>query len=135
MTDTKYREISPIQEPFDAGVDDQGRAVVVFNVTIIKDKSDTLARELVTLLAGVGIFGTNLFVSNRAKIPPTGTIVVITETGGASPERIHNQISPKYTRPTAKIAVHADKYEVAMAKSQLAYAALSVVRNQSVTVA
>lgn len=137
MTSTMYREINALQEPFDGGIDQQGRAMVIFNIFAIKARSNTFLKEIAGLLvaAGVGEVGEDLIASNRAAVPPTGTITVVTETSGTAPERVQNQKLPKYPRPTAKITVYSPKYDDAMSKALTAYSALCVVRNQAVTVA
>jgi len=137
MTTTRYLRINAIQEPFDMGLDDQGRSTFGFNIHVEKEQSDTFAREIISVLvaAGVGVFGTSLFTSTVAAIPLTGTIVDVIETSGLAPQRIHNDVMPKYAKPTAKIIAHAVKAEDAIAKIRAAYKALVVVRNQAVTVA
>jgi hypothetical protein len=132
---TMYRWIKALQEPFDGGTDDNGRAVVIFNVSTVKAPSDTFLRELVTILedAGVATFETDLFLSQKASIPRTGTSILIIATGGVAPLRTQNVAGGAYQQPSAQISVHAAKYETADAKARAAYAALTVVKNQDVT--
>jgi len=134
---TDYLWIKAMQEPFDHGIDEQGRLCFGFSIMAQKAQSGTFARELISILsaANVGVFGSTLFSSTLAVIPPTGTVVDIIETGGMSPLKVQNDVMPKYQRPTAKILVHAVKSEDAIAKARAAYNALVVVRNQAVTVA
>lgn len=135
---TMYRWINALQEPFDSQqVDDQGRAVVIFNVIAEKAKSATFLREIVKVLqdAGVGTFGTNLHAGSSATLPPAGGFVVVISTGGPSPLKTHNVDGVSYQRPTAMIRSHAKKYEDADAKARAAYDALTVVKNEDVTAA
>lgn len=134
---TQFLWINALQEPFDMGLDDQGRQMFGFNVIAEKEQSNTFAREIVSILAtaGVGTFGSTLFSSALAVVPPTGTVTEVIETSGRAPGKIHNQTMPKYQKPTAKIIAHAAKAEDAIAKARAAYNALVVVKNQSVTVA
>lgn len=133
-----YREITPLQEPMDMGLDPTGnRARVGFNVFAIKGASDTFIEELVKLLtdAGVGTFGTNIFASTSAEIPVgAGPYLSIVETGGTSPERTQNSVAvPAYQRPTAQLVVRASTYSAARTMARAAYNALVGVRNQTVT--
>jgi hypothetical protein len=101
---TWYREITPIQEPFDLGLDDSGRHQQVFNVDIVKAYSKTLRTEIVARLVaqGVGAFGTDIFATKNAIIPTgDGPYLLLIETGGTSPENTHNEtVTPAYQRPS-----------------------------------
>lgn len=138
---TYYREITPLQEPFDLGLDESGRQRIVFNVMAVKRASATFTEELEKVLtnAGVGVKGTTLFVSSMSKIPvkepgDNTAILVIVETGGAAPDRTHNVVSPPaYARPTAQVLVRSHSYAAARTMAYAAYNALSAVRNADVT--
>ena len=131
-----YQEIAPLQEPFDLGTDDKGRARVVFNVSTVKTASNTFIEELVKLLvdASVGVFNVDIFASTSVSLPAGDqAYLVIVETGGPAPGRIQNQAAPAYPRPSAKITVRAARYIDARAMARAAYDALAAVRNQTVT--
>jgi len=128
---TWYREIDVVQEPFDLGLDANGRAVVAFNVRAIKGPSATFEQELVARLvaAGVGSAGSTIFVSSSAAIPDgDGPYLTVTATGGLAPERTQAEL-PAYQRPSAQIAVRARTYAAARDRARAAYQALVGVRN------
>lgn len=130
-----YLEIRPIQEPFDLGLDDEERAKVVFNVSIVKTPSVTLEEELMAVLvaAGVGVVGQNVFSSTSAAVPRGGgPYLSVISTGGAPPLWNQNTNAPAYQRPSAQIVVRASTYLAARAMARAAYDALSVVRNATV---
>ncbi len=132
----RYLGISPLQEPFDGGLDGKARAQVMFNVLITKTPSTTVAEELIKILtdAGVGVEGTDIFFSSRASVPDgEGPFLSLIEQGGAAPGFIHNQDIPAYPSPGAQIVVRAKSYTQARAMAWAAYNALVVVRNQVVT--
>ncbi len=93
--------------------------------------------DVVTLAAtaGLGTFGTDIFVSPSAKIPVgAGPYTQVIDTGGATPERTHNSVVvPAYIRPSAQIVVTALSHAVAKAQARALYLALVGVRNQSVS--
>jgi hypothetical protein len=131
-----YLWIRPLQEPFDLGIDEKGRARVAFNVTTRKTPSTTLIEELAKILAtaGVGAYGTVVFGSSMAAIPGTaGPFVTIIEYSGQSPLYTHNSPSPSYQQPSAQIVTRAASYAVARATARAAYDALAVVNNLTVT--
>jgi hypothetical protein len=86
--------------------------------------------DLVKLLvdAGVGLFGTNIFVSSAVTIPTgDGPFLSVIATGGQPPDRTHNQIQPPaYVRPGAQIVTRAKTYVAAKNMAQAAAAALNV---------
>lgn len=138
MPDTWYVDIQDQQPPFDAGVlDAASRAMWTFNIVATKQPSASFTLELVQLLvaAGVGVYGTNIFVSSKAVIPPgDGPYLNINATGGAVGLRTQNVTSgPTYERPSAQITVRAKSAAAAEAMCRAAYAALVGVRNRIVT--
>jgi hypothetical protein len=131
---TWYREITPLQEPFDIGLDEAGRPMICFNIICVKRPSTTFIGELLKLLQSVGAFGTTIFAGSAAVLPTSGTFLSIVETGGTSPERTQNSVStPAYQRPSAQIVARADTYVAAKTLANAAYDALVGVRNQNVT--
>lgn len=134
---TYWREVEPIQEPFDLGIDEAGFVQVVFNINVIKNPSRTFLEELTAILvdAGVGVNNTNIFQTTRAIIPDgDGPYLVLIETGGREPERTHNYISePAFQRPSAQILVKAESYAAARIMAYDAYDALVGIRNQEIT--
>lgn len=140
MATTWYLDIRDQQPPFDSGVlDGQSRAMWSFNIVATKAPSDSFLLELVAVLvaAGVGVYGTNIFISSKAVIPPgNGPYLSIVATGGLEGIRTQNVTSgPTYERPSAQITVRAQSAAAAEAMARAAYAALVGVRNQSVTTA
>lgn len=140
MATVWYLDIRDQQPPFDSGVlDGQSRALWTFNIVATKQPSSTFLLELVEVLvlAGVGVYGTNIFISSKAVIPPgNGPYLSIVATGGLDGIRIQNDVSgPAYERPSAQIVVRAQSAAAAEAMSRAAYAALVGVRNQNVVVA
>src|SRR5688572_28803217 len=104
MASTWYLDIQDQQPPFDSGVlDSASRAMWTFNIVATKQPSTTFLTELVTLLvaAGVGVFGTNIFITSKAVIPPgNGPYLNIVATGGTIGLRTQNDLSgPSYERP------------------------------------
>lgn len=134
---TFYREINPIQEPFDFGVDDKQRVRLAFNIATIKNPSDTFAEEIVKLLtnASVGTSASSIFVGSSASVPPgDGPYCNITETGGTSPLRTQNEVAtPAFVRPSAQLVFRAKTYAAARTMARAAYAALVGVRNTTIT--
>lgn len=140
MAATWYLDIRDQQPPFDSGVlDGSSRAMWTFNIVATKAPSDTFLLELVAVLvaAGVGTYGTNIFISSKAVIPTgNGPYLNIVATGGAEGIRTQNVTSgPTYERPSAQVTVRAQSAAAAEAMARAAYAALVGIRNQSVTAA
>lgn len=134
---TWYREIEPLQKPFDMAKDSTGRAKIVFNIMAIKTPSDVFIEELVKLLedGGVGTYNTNIFASSSKDIPVgDGPYLSVIETGGTFAERSHNETAaPAFERPTAMIVVRAKTYAAARTMANAAYTVLEPVRNTNVT--
>lgn len=134
-----YREINPIQEPTDRGVDTNERAVVVFNVNVVKSPSETVLEEIAKILvdAGVGVKNSDLFASTKARIPTgDGPYITLVETGGTFPIWKQNSNTPSEQRPSIQITVRAGgntPYETAKSKAVEAYNALIVIKNQIIT--
>lgn len=130
----RYRQIKVLQEPFDLGLDSQGRQKYVFNIAVIKTPSDTFAEEMLQRFQdqSVGTRAVNLFWGSNAKIPTTdGPFLNLVETGGTEPERTQNEIfPPAYPRPSAQIVVRAKSTKAARLMSRAAYNAVAGVRNQ-----
>jgi len=133
---TWYREIEPLQKPFDMKKDSVDRAKIVFNIAVIKGPSDTFLEEIVKLLVngGVGIYNTDIFLTSSKDIPDgPGPYLSIIETGGTFAERTHNDIIlPAFERPTAQIVVRANSYAAARAMANAAYKILVAIRNLNV---
>lgn len=140
MATVWYLDIRDQQPPFDSGVlDGQSRAMWTFNIIATKQPSTTFLMELVEVLvlAGVGVYGTNIFISSKAVIPPgNGPYLNIVATGGLTGIRTHNDVTgPAYERPSAQVTVRAQSAAAAEAMCRAAYAALVGVRNQNVVTA
>ena len=129
---TWYLHILAVQEPFDLGLDGNGKAQSVFNITTRKRPSDTFVDEIAKRLEdqGVGSINVDIFATSQGDIPTDeGTYLSIAVTAGATSQDIHNEQAPAYPEPSAQIVARAVDYEVAEAKAFLAYHALAGVRN------
>lgn len=134
---TWYQDIEPVQQPFDVGLDSDGRAQVVFNIDVVKRPSNTFLEEVAQILvdAGVGTWNTDIFGSSSKDIPiGDGPYLSIVETGGAFGLRTHNVGGAAYERPSASITVRARTYAAARTMSNAAHAALDGFQNTNVTV-
>jgi len=131
----RYLDIQPLQDPFDDGREGQHQRIT-FNVAISKVYSETLEEELIKILTDANV-GTseNIFAGSKAAVPEgEGPYLHVISTGGAAPQRIHNEISPPaYPQPTAQIVVRANSIVTARTMAFAAYLALSAVRNTTVT--
>lgn len=134
---TQYLGIDPVQVPFDLGLDDAGRSMVVFNVNAMCEHTTTFLEEIASVLvdAGVGTLGVNIFATSDATIPSgNGPYLSIIETPGAPPLHIHNQRVPAgLEQPAAQIVVRSNNYGPARTMAWAAYSALLAVINEPVT--
>lgn len=79
---------------------------------------------------GVGVIGTNIFLSSAARMPVgNGPYLTLTETGGAAPTRVHNKTSANTKRPSAQILVRASTEQATKTMIEAAYNALDGVYN------
>lgn len=133
---TRYRKIDRVNEPFDNGHDENGLLMWSFNIDVVKEPSPTFSEEIAGLLvlAGVGVFGTNIFNSSNAEIPDgDGPYLSMIETGGTSPEHTHNEIQPAaWVRPSMQITARAKKFVSARTMAYAAHDALVGIRNADV---
>jgi hypothetical protein len=135
MANTFYCHLR-VRRPFDLGLDDNHRLRVAFNLDACKHPSDTFAEELLSLLvaAGVGILGTNLFLSSVVTLPTgDGPYLSVIETPGREADYIHNVKYPAYDYPSAQIVARAKTRGPAFVMANAAYNALKGVVNQTVT--
>jgi hypothetical protein len=136
----QFLSITPLQEPFDLGQADGGRALYAFNVVAMKTPSSTFLQELITVLeaAGVGVENVTIFASSRTTIPDGSepgappAILHIKATGGTGPVGTHNAGAGAYRRPGAQVLVYGASTQAAEAMIHAAYNALVGVRNQAV---
>lgn len=79
---------------------------------------------------GIGVIGASITMGSKGIIPTgDGPYILITETGGSSPTRIHNQTTANTQRPTVQILVRAKLYPTARTKSKEVYLALDGLYN------
>lgn len=135
---TWYLALSPQQEPFDLGPDDNGRTQFSFNFLALKRPSAAFIQEILAVLeaAGVGRQGVDLFGSSQVAVPGPevdGPFLVVRSTGGAAPVGTHNDGAGAYRQPSAHFLVHGRDAAAAEAMAQAAYGALLAVRNQAVS--
>lgn len=132
-----YQSIKARQRPRGLGLDEDGRARLVFNIDVVKRPSDTFLEELVKLLAGVGTLNVDIFVSEAARIPSgdnPGPFLLIVDTSSLADRETHNlPAGSSYQMPSASITVIARTYAAARTMAQAAHGALRSVRNQTVT--
>ena len=86
--------------------------------------------------AGVGVYGTNIFLGSGAVIPPapaTGPFLHIREYGGSAPTRVHNESGAHTQRPTAQIVGIGASYQTTRAMVRAAYVALDGVFNTTIS--
>lgn len=139
MAGTWYLSLSLEQEPFDAGPDEEGRAMVSFNVLALKRPSSaSFVEELIAILvdADVGEAGVNIFGSSQVQIPDastSGPFLLVRSSQGAPPVGTHNDGKAAYRRPGAQILSCARTFAAADAMAQAAYSALAAVNNAEVT--
>ncbi len=134
-----YREINVIDEPRDIGVDSEDRLMMSFNITAVKRASALFVEEIVGILeaAGVGTqggAGGDIFATSKSNIPEgDGPYLALIETGGVTPERTHNQISPPaYQRPGMQLVARAKNTLASRTMARAAYDALVGIRNVTV---
>lgn len=137
---TRYLDIDVQQEPFEQGLDVDGRRVLWgFNILATKAAAGAASdaefiEELVLLLTSIGAFGTVIFAGGKSKIPTgDGPYLSIIQTPGLRGLRIHNQSAPAYLRPGARIVARAVDPQVARSTAWAAYNILAPVRNATVT--
>lgn len=85
--------------------------------------------------AGVGVYGTNIFIGSKKTLPMPADypdpLLSIIETPGTGQERTHNAVVvPAYQGPEAQIVARHETYEGARDMAWAAYYALVKVRNQ-----
>lgn len=139
----RYLSITPLQEPYDLGLDDQQRNKVQFNIVAEKTASTNhgFAEELIKILETadpVNFRSTgatrNIFFGTKAVLEISdGPLLSIIETSGTPPSYIQNQAAPAYLHPSALIVARASDYVAARTMARLAYDILSAVRNRTVT--
>lgn len=100
---------------------------------------DEIAAKLVA--SGIGVLGTNLFLSSKAVIPSgPGPYITLTETGGAAVggfrgegSRIQNKVGVATAHPTAQVSVRASTYPIARAKAKDAFLVLDGIYNTTLS--
>ena len=91
--------------------------------------------DVASLISGAGVaaLNTTMFLSTAASIPAgAGPYLLIVETGGLEPERLHNFAEPAYERPGAQITVRASSYVSARNMARLAFDAVDGVYNTTI---
>lgn len=128
---SRWLSVTPLQEPFDAGVDN-GMATYAVNALVLKEPSDTFLLEVIGLLvaAGVGTFGVDIFGGSDFDVPTDRATLAVTATGGLAPLRTQTS---KYKRPAVQLFARGPDTVAAEALCQAAIAAIADVQNQDVT--
>jgi len=135
---TWYLGLQPLQEPFDVGPDENGRALYSFNFLALKRPSPTFVQEILAVLeaAGVGQRGVDLFGTSQVAVPGpeiAGPFLVVRSTGGSAPLGTHNDGSGAYRQPSAQFLVHGRDGVATEVMAQAAFSALLALRNQAVS--
>lgn len=133
-----YREILAVQSPFDIGSDESKRKMSSVNFDVVANAPVTdFVREIGKLIndAGLGTFATDMFIGTEAILPKgNGPFVTIINTGGESPESIHNSASGHaYENLSFQIVVRARTYDDAETRALAVWRVLDGVRNTTVT--
>lgn len=87
---------------------------------------------------GVAVSNVTMFLSTAAIIPAgDGPYLLIVETGGMAPERLHTDSdgrldAPAYERPMAQIVVRAQNYFAARAMSRAAFDVVDGIYNTTI---
>jgi hypothetical protein len=78
--------------------------------------------------AGLGTYGTNIFIGARAKVPlGPGPFITLVEEPGFDEEIVHN--GPGYLQPAGRFIVRAGDYDAAMIRAWAIYTVLRPVKN------
>lgn len=131
---TRYIEILANHPPIAFNVDENNRTMWSINFRgLAAGLSDKWERELVKLIgdAGLGTFGTDLFVGAKAPIPTgNGPYTTVLNTGGG--DLVETQDGQKYERLTAQVVVRAKDYDSGRARARAIRAALDGQRDVTV---
>jgi len=131
---SRYLEILSNQTPFPFNIDDNRRVMYSVNfrmlvAAIVTAFEEEIAARIIAQTAATAI-GTDIFIGPLAVIPTgDGPYTEIIDTGGESPEYIHNTDDASYERLSMQIVVRAKSYTVARTRAQAVWRALDGVRN------
>lgn len=132
---TVYLEILSVSEPSDIGVlDANGRVQFTCNYdALAQHPIGDFERDITKLIsdAGLGTYGTNLFIGTKVTLTGDGPLISVIRTSGAIPIELHN--GGKYRRLSCQVFVRASTYPAARDKAVLIWAALDGRRNLTVT--
>jgi hypothetical protein len=131
-----YQTILAVQEPFDLGVDENDRIVMVCNYDCVAHYPvDRFEEEIGRIIydAGLGTFGTNMWLSSKATLPDDGLgpHIIITRTPSYFPLETHD--GAKYERLSCSISVRSTNYSTARTRAIAIWRALDGQRNVTVT--
>ena len=151
----RYVHAIPQQEPYDFGLDQNGRKRYAFNVVVMRHPTFTessvvvgdevtkvktftgvlhmFIEELVTILqnAGVGTKNTNIFITSISQIPAKGgPYLSIAESAGLQRLATHDL---DYSQPAAQLVARSPHPGDARLMAWNAYNALNSARNVDVT--
>jgi hypothetical protein len=118
-------------------LDDNGRAVFVFNVVARSRPTARFMQELVKVLelAGVGMEGVTIFAGSLSSLPTdAGPYLFLRSTSGVAPDGTLEDPGA-YRRPGAQFFVHGADLEAAEAMAHAAHDAILAVRNREVVAA
>jgi hypothetical protein len=132
-----YLEVLAVQRPFFIGTDDAGRAMLSVNfIATARQPVAQFEEEIGRIIfdAGLGTFGTNMFVGPSSSVPSgEGPFVHIIDSGGTSPLETHN--GDKYERLSCQVVVRANNRKTARTRALAIWRALDGQRNFTVVAA
>lgn len=79
----------------------------------------------------VAVKNTTLFLGSKA-VPKERTVLILRDTGGLKPERVHDKLQPSVRRQSAQIEARAVDRRDALALLEAAYASVCAVLNQTI---
>jgi hypothetical protein len=80
---------------------------------------------------GIGVKNTTLFLGSKA-VPKEGSVLVVIDTPGMRPQRVHDRVGPSVRRQIAQITARAVNAPDAKALIERAYQAIFAVVNRTI---
>lgn len=129
-----YIEILSVQRPFPFSVDEHNRTMFSCNYDCLAVGPVTSFEEnIVSILSSAGhaTLGTDTFIGPLSIIPAgAGPFTSIIDTGGQSPDEIHN--GQRHERLSCQIIIRASSYTAARTRAQAIWRVLDGLRNVTI---